>query len=135
MQQKKLEKTILITNRLGLHARASAKFVELISKCKSKFVIKKGKKIVNGSSLLGLMTLAASKGTEIKIQCTGENSQEDLSKLVNLIKNNFGEEKPLSDNKLSQILSERGFKVARRTIAKYREMLGISGSSERKQLF
>ncbi len=98
MQQKKLEKTILITNRLGLHARASAKFVELISKCKSKFVIKKGKKIVNGSSLLGLMTLAASKGTEIKIQCTGENSQEDLSKLVNLIKNNFGEEKPLSDN-------------------------------------
>ena len=38
------------------------------------------------------MTLAASKGTEIKIQCTGENSQEDLSKLVNLIKNNFGEE-------------------------------------------
>ena len=86
MQQKKLEKTILITNRLGLHARASAKFVELISKCKSKFVIKKGKKIVNGSSLLGLMTLAASKGTEIKIQCTGENSQEDLSKLVNLIR-------------------------------------------------
>ena len=44
------------------------------------------------------MTLAASKGTEIKIQCTGENSQEDLSKLINLIKNNFGEEKPLSDN-------------------------------------
>ena len=85
MQEKRLEKKILITNRLGLHARASAKFVELISKCKSKFIIKKGKKIVNGSSLLGLMTLAASKGTEIKIQCIGENSQEDLSKLVNLI--------------------------------------------------
>ncbi len=106
MQQKKLEKTILITNRLGLHARASAKFVELISKCKSKFIIRKGKKIVNGSSLLGLMTLAASKGTEIKIQCIGENSQEDLSKLVNLIKNNFGEEKPLSDN----ITKEETFK-------------------------
>ena len=40
---KKLEKTILITNRLGLYARASAKFVELISKCKSKFVIKREK--------------------------------------------------------------------------------------------
>ena len=106
MQEKRLEKTILITNRLGLHARASAKFVELISKCKSRFVIKKGKKIVNGSSLLGLMTLAASKGTEIKIQCIGENSQEDLSKLVNLIKNNFGEEKPLSDN----IIKEESFK-------------------------
>ena len=43
-KKKRLEKKILITNRLGLHARASAKFVELISKCKSKFIIKKGKK-------------------------------------------------------------------------------------------
>ena len=110
MQEKRLEKKILITNRLGLHARASAKFVELISKCKSKFVIKKGKKIVNGSSLLGLMTLAASKGTEIKIQCIGENSQEDLSKLVNLIKNNF-EEKPLSDNIIKEV-SFKGIPVS-----------------------
>ncbi|MBD22298.1 MAG: phosphoenolpyruvate--protein phosphotransferase [Alphaproteobacteria bacterium] len=111
MQEKRLEKTILITNRLGLHARASAKFVELISKCKSKFVIRKGKNIVNGSSLLGLMTLAASKGTEIKIQCIGENSQEDLSKLVNLIKNNFGEEKPLSDNIIREV-SFKGIPVS-----------------------
>ena len=43
--------------------------------------------------------------------------------------------KPLSDNKLSELLSERGFQVARRTVAKYREMLGITGSSERKQVF
>ena len=111
MQEKRLEKTILITNRLGLHARASAKFVELISKCKSKFIIKRGKKIVNGSSLLGLMTLAASKGTEIKIQCIGESSQEDLSKLVNLIKNNFGEEKPLSDNIIKEV-SFKGIPVS-----------------------
>ncbi len=54
------------------------------------------------------------------------------------IKELIGEEnpkKPLSDNKLSELLSERGFKVARRTVAKYREMLGIGGSSERKQVF
>ena len=62
------------------------------------FLVKKGKNVVNGSSLLGLMTLAASKGTEIKIQCIGINAEEDLEKLVNLIKNNFGEEKPLPDN-------------------------------------
>ena len=98
MQEKKLERKILITNKLGLHARASAKFVDFTSKCKSKFLVKKGKNIVNGSSLLGLMTLAASKGTEIKIQCIGINAEEDLEKLVNLIKNNFGEEKPLPDN-------------------------------------
>lgn len=98
MQEKKLEKKILITNKLGLHARAAAKFVELTSKCKSKFLVKKGNNIVNGSSLLGLMTLAASKGTEIKIQCFGGNSKNDLDKLIDLIKNNFGEEKPLSEN-------------------------------------
>jgi phosphocarrier protein len=98
LQEKKLERKILITNKLGLHARASAKFVDFTSKCKSKFLVKKGKNVVNGSSLLGLMTLAASKGTEIKIQCIGINAEEDLEKLINLIKNNFGEEKPLPDN-------------------------------------
>ena len=57
------------------------------------------------------MTLAASKGTEIKIQCIGESSQEDLSKLVNLIKNNFGEEKPLSDNIIKEV-SFKGIPVS-----------------------
>ena len=98
MQEKRLERKILITNKLGLHARASAKFVDFTSKCKSKFLVKKGRNVVNGSSLLGLMTLAASKGTEIKIQCIGKNAEEDLQKLINLIKNNFGEEKPLPGN-------------------------------------
>ncbi len=60
--------------------------------------MKKGKNIVSGSSLLGLMTLAASKGTEIKVQCIGNNAEEDLEKLIDLITNNFGEEKPLSEN-------------------------------------
>ena len=98
MNSKKLEKKILITNKLGLHARAAAKFVNLTSKCSSKFFVKKGKNSVNGSSILGLMTLAASKGTEIQVQCIGDKAEEDLNKLVDLIKNNFGEEKPLPEN-------------------------------------
>ncbi len=98
MEQKKVESKILITNKLGLHARAAAKFVDLTSKCDSKFLVKKGKKVVNGSSLLGLMTLAASKGTEIKVQCFGSKANEDLNKLIDLVRNNFGEEKPLSEN-------------------------------------
>ncbi|MAI28655.1 MAG: phosphoenolpyruvate--protein phosphotransferase [Rickettsiales bacterium] len=106
MQEKRLERKILITNKLGLHARASAKFVDFTSKCKSKFWVKKGRNIVNGSSLLGLMTLAASKGTEIIIQCIGQNAEEDLQKLINLIKNNFGEEKPLPGN----LIKEKIFK-------------------------
>jgi phosphotransferase system enzyme I (PtsI) len=106
LQEKRLERKILITNKLGLHARASAKFVDFTSKCKSKFLVKKGRNVVNGSSLLGLMTLAASKGTEIKIQCVGQNAEEDLQKLINLIKNNFGEEKPLPGN----LIKEKIFK-------------------------
>jgi len=106
LQEKRLERKILITNKLGLHARASAKFVDFTSKCKSKFLVKKGRNVVNGSSLLGLMTLAASKGTEIKIQCIGQNAEEDLQKLINLIKNNFGEEKPLPGN----LVKEKIFK-------------------------
>ncbi len=102
MQEKRLERKILITNKLGLHARASAKFVDFTSKCKSKFFVKKGRNVVNGSSLLGLMTLAASKGTEIKIQCIGKNAEDDLQKLINLIKNNFGEEKPLPGNLIKE---------------------------------
>ena len=48
------------------------------------------------------MTLAASKGTEIKIQCIGKNAEDDLQKLINLIKNNFGEEKPLPGNLINE---------------------------------
>ena len=104
MGQKKVESKILITNKLGLHARAAAKFVEYTSSCSSTFTVKKGKKLVNGSSLLGLMTLAASKGTEIKVNCVGKNSEKDLQNLINLVKNNFGEEKPLSENLNKEIV-------------------------------
>ena len=65
----------------------------------------------------------------------GEASSTAIKEHIKELINHENPKKPLSDNKLSQMLSERGFKVARRTIAKYREMLGISGSSERKQLF
>ncbi len=104
MEQKKIESKILITNKLGLHARAASKFVDLTSKCDSKFIVKKGTKVVNGSSLLGLMTLSASKGTEIKVQCIGKNAEKDLVKLIDLVKNNFGEEKPLSENINKEII-------------------------------
>ena len=89
---------------MGLHARAAAKFVDLTSKCKSEFIVKKGKNSVNGSSILGLMTLAASKGTEIRVQCRGVNAEQDLDKLIGLIKNNFGEEKPLPVNLKKEII-------------------------------
>ena len=63
---KKIRENYLITTGFNIYARASNKFVELISKCKSKFIIRKGKKIVNGSSSRS-NDVGRSKGTEIKI--------------------------------------------------------------------
>ena len=63
MSLKSKKKKLLITNKLGLHARAAAKFVNIASNLKSKITVKKGKSVVNGYSILGLMTLAATKGS------------------------------------------------------------------------
>ena len=98
LQEKRLEKKILITNKLGSTRKSSGKICKPNFKVRVKICVKKGKNIVSGSLLLGLMTLAASKGTEIKVQCIGNKAEQDLEKLIDLIKNNFGEEKPLSEN-------------------------------------
>ena len=93
------KKKILITNKLGLHARAAAKFVKITSKCSSTTTVQKGSKVVNGSSILGLMTLAAKKGSEISITCKGPSAEKDIESISNLILNNFGEEEPIKEGK------------------------------------
>lgn len=65
----------------------------------------------------------------------GEASSTSIKEHLKVLIGEENASKPLSDNKLSELLAELGFKVARRTVAKYREMLGFSGSSERKQVF
>lgn len=90
---------IFITNKLGLHARAAAKFVKLAEKLTSKVEVSKNKVSVNGASILGLMTLAAKKGTKITITCKGKKSLRDLNLLLELVKRNFDEEFPSIVNK------------------------------------
>ena len=77
-----------------------------------------------GLLFLGLVILAASKGTEIRVQCIGQSAEKDLIKLINLVKNNFGEEKPLSENINKemvfkgirfQVLRNRNCSIKRRT--------------------
>ena len=70
-------------------------------------------------------------GTDAGGEASSTAIKEHLKELIG----DENAKKPLSDNKLSELLAKRGFKVARRTVAKYREMLGIGGSSERKQVF
>ena len=86
-----ITKTITIINKLGLHARASAKFVATASKYQSIIDVTKESQTVNGKSIMGVMMLAASKGSEIKIQINGPDEEEMMQAIVELIENRFHE--------------------------------------------
>ena len=81
-----------ILNEKGLHARAAAKFVELVDTFDVSLVVKKDNLEASGDSIMGLLMLAASKGTEIELVASGIEASETLSALSDLIENLFGEE-------------------------------------------
>lgn len=83
--------TLLIQNRLGLHARPAALFVQMANRFKSEIEVSKGRTKVNGKSIMGIMTLAAGRGAQITVQATGPDAQKAVSSLTKLIRNNFGE--------------------------------------------
>lgn len=82
---------IKIINRLGLHARASAKFVSTAAKFQSYIDVTKDSQTVNGKSIMGVMMLAANKGTEITLDIDGPDEEAMNEALVQLINNYFGE--------------------------------------------
>jgi phosphocarrier protein len=81
-----------ITNKRGLHARASAKFVNLASELGTPIEVEKDGNRVCGTSIMGLMMLGAAMGDTIVIHCEGDNAEEALQKLVALVEERFGEE-------------------------------------------
>ena len=81
-----------ILNEKGLHARAAAKFVELVDTFNVSLVVKKDNLEASGDSIMGLLMLAASRGTEIELVASGVEAAETLSALSDLIENLFGEE-------------------------------------------
>ena len=83
---------IKILNEKGLHARAAAKFVELVDTFDVSLLVKKDNLEASGDSIMGLLMLAASKGTEIELVASGLEAAETLSALSDLINNLFGEE-------------------------------------------
>lgn len=84
--------TAAIVNKKGLHARASAKFVETAAKFRSEITVTKGDASVSGRSIMGLMMLAASLGTTIELEARGEDAQEALRALLTLIAVRFHED-------------------------------------------
>ena len=87
-----ISEQIRIINRLGLHARAAACFVKLAASFDSDIFLVYGEQSVNGKSIMGIMMLAASQGTDILIEVAGTDEIEAAEALLNLINNRFGED-------------------------------------------
>jgi phosphocarrier protein len=86
-----LEKKIEIKNKLGLHARAAAKFVNLANRFSSSVKIIKDGNEIDGKSILGILTLAATQGTQITLKVSGGDEAVALKALIELINNRFQE--------------------------------------------
>jgi phosphocarrier protein len=87
-----VSREVAITNKRGLHARASAKFVALASELDSEIEVEKDGNSVCGTSIMGLMMLGAAMGDSIIIHCSGPHAEQALKKLAALVEDRFGEE-------------------------------------------
>jgi len=87
-----VERTVTITNRRGLHARASAKFVTLASSQPASVEVEKDGSKVAGTSIMGLMMLGAAMGDSVIISASGDGAEDALMALCALVEDKFGEE-------------------------------------------
>ena len=86
-----IQTRITISNKLGLHARASAKLTKLAGSFKSEIQVSRNGRRVNAKSIMGVMMLAAGMGTQIEIEVEGADAQEAMDALCRLIEGKFGE--------------------------------------------
>ncbi len=86
-----LIETIEVVNKLGLHARAAAKFVKVATEFKSEITLSRGEETVNGKSIMGILMLAAEKGSTITLKVEGEDQEQAFQALRKLIQDGFGE--------------------------------------------
>jgi phosphocarrier protein len=87
-----VSREVRVVNKRGLHARASAKFVNMASSLEATVEVEKDGNRVCGTSIMGLMMLGAAMGDAIVIHCDGEGSEEALKQLAALVEDRFGEE-------------------------------------------
>jgi phosphocarrier protein len=87
-----ISQEVRISNKRGLHARASAKFVTLASGLPAQITVRKDSSEVTGTSIMGLMMLGAAMGDSIVISAAGPDAADSLGKLVTLVEDKFGEE-------------------------------------------
>ena len=86
-----IQQTIIISNKLGLHARASAKLSKLAATCPCEVWLARGARRINAKSIMGVMMLAAGLGAEVVLETAGEQEQEAMQAIVALFNDKFGE--------------------------------------------
>jgi phosphocarrier protein len=91
MNEAALTRELVVRNRLGLHARASAQFVKTAGKFRSEITVEAGMQRVNGKSIMGLLLLAAAQGTTLRLHAAGDDAPAALDALTALIEGLFGE--------------------------------------------
>lgn len=87
-----IKREVTIINKLGLHARPSAQLVTTASRFKSEVMLARDDTQVNGKSIMGVMMLAAEKGSQVTVQCDGPDEEEAMQAIVDVIESGFGEE-------------------------------------------
>lgn len=87
-----LVRTLPIVNRKGLHARASAKFVQTVERFDAEVTVTRGGETVGGRSIMGLLTLGAAQGTNIVVTSEGPQAAEAMDAIASLLANRFGED-------------------------------------------
>jgi len=87
-----IRQTVTIVNRLGLHARAASKLVETATGYSSDVWLERNAKRINGKSIMGVLMLAAAKGTELTLEVAGEDENQAMSAIKQLITSRFGED-------------------------------------------
>jgi phosphocarrier protein HPr len=85
-------RVIRIVNEKGLHARASAKFVQMVEKFEADVRVMRGGESVGGTSIMGLMSLAAARGTEVTVDAIGKDAEAVVAAIDSLVSSKFGEE-------------------------------------------
>lgn len=85
-------RTVTVTNRLGLHARAAARFVHLASRYQSQVRVTRGSQTMDGKSIMGVLLLAAATGAALTVSAEGEDEQQAVDALCGFIETGFGED-------------------------------------------
>jgi phosphotransferase system HPr (HPr) family protein len=85
-------RSVQVTNALGLHARAAARFVHLATRFNSQIRVSRDSKVMDGKSIMGILLLAAARGTNLTITAEGPDETSAVDSLVQLVESGFGEE-------------------------------------------